>query len=50
MDINKARMRAEREIKEEDFEAAVKDCKIKLRTKKSFFDKVFPWKISITRK
>ncbi len=50
MDISKVKKQAQIEIYEEDFAEAVEDYKIKIRTRKSFFDKIFPWKILIVRK
>lgn len=50
MDIDKVKKQAEAEINDEDFKEAVEDCKVKLRTKTSFLDTVWPWKISITKK
>lgn len=50
MDIEKIKKQAQIEIYEEDFAEAVRDYKVKIRTRKSLFDKIFPWKILIIRK
>jgi hypothetical protein len=44
-----ARAQAQKGIEAEAFRAAVEWEKIKIRTKKSFFKKIFPWKITIQR-
>lgn len=48
-DLEKVKKQAENEIEDEDFLEAVKEHKVKLRTKKSLFDFI-PFKISITRR
>lgn len=50
MDLNKVREQAKKELEEERFRKAVEDYKVKLKTKKSFLDKLFPYKILIVRK
>lgn len=39
---------AKAEIKQENFDARVEEEKIKLRTKKTVWEKVFPWNINLT--
>jgi len=50
MDIEKVKAEARKEIDEEDFRAAVDKCKAQMRAKRTFWDKIFPYKIIITRK
>lgn len=41
---------AEKELADEEFRKAVEDHKTYLRTKKPFYHKIFPWKITVTRR
>lgn len=50
MNVDKIKEQAEKEIEFEDFRKAVNKYKEKLRFKKTFFDKIFPYKITIIRK
>lgn len=50
MDLKEIKAQALKEIKEDQFKAAVEKEKQRLLTKKSFWDKVWPWKIIILRK
>lgn len=50
MDIKEVQSQAEKEIKEEAFKKAVAEEKERLRHKKKFWDRVFPWTVKITRK
>lgn len=50
MDIEKVKQQAMFEIKEEDFRKEVEKVKQKIRSKCSFWDKVFPYKVLIIKK
>jgi hypothetical protein len=50
MDMEKIKQQAITEIEEEDFRAAVEKYKLKLRTKRSIWDRVFPYKIIFIKK
>lgn len=50
LDTKEAISQAKKEIEEEDFRDAVEKQKYQLRHKKSFLEKVFPWKIVITKR
>lgn len=39
---------AKAEIKQENFDARVEEEKIKLRTKKTWMERIFPWNINLT--
>lgn len=41
---------AKKEIAEEDLRRAIESMKVKLRTKKSIWDFIWPWKIVVVRK
>lgn len=45
-----ARERAEKELQDEQFDRAVEDEKRKLRQRKPLLHRLFPWKISVTRR
>jgi hypothetical protein len=48
--VEAIKAKALQEIDEEDFREAVRQYKVKLRTKKSLWDRIFPWKLVIIRK
>jgi len=50
MDIEKIKAEARKEIKEEDFRKAVDEYKAKLRSRKTIWDKIFPYKLMIVKK
>lgn len=50
MDIEEVKKQAEEELQEDLFREAVEKYKIKLRTKRSFIDRLIPFKILIIRK
>lgn len=50
MDIEEVKRRALQRLKEEQFEQAVKEEIIRLKTKKSLWDKIFPYRIKLERK
>lgn len=50
MDLKTIRAQAEKEIAEEKFKAAVAAEKARLLTKKSVWERLFPFKITITRR
>ena len=50
MNIEKIKQTARDELKEEQFREAVEKYKTKLKSKKSFLDKLIPFKIIIIRK
>lgn len=41
----KIKLQAQKEVEREDFEARVRLEKIKIRQRKSLWDRIFPWKI-----
>lgn len=49
-ELAEIKLQAERELKEELFREAVEKYKTKLREKRSFWDRIFPWKIIVIRK
>jgi predicted transcriptional regulator YdeE len=50
MNLEQVKVEAMREIEIEDFRQAVAEYKKKLREKRSFWDRIFSWKILIVRK
>jgi hypothetical protein len=50
MDINAVKVQAEKELAEERFKEAVKAKKVEILQKKTFWELVFPFKITITRR
>lgn len=50
MDMDKVKSEAIRELDEEELREAIDNYKTNLRTGKRFFAKIWPWKISITRR
>lgn len=50
MDIALVRQKAEQEIAEEEFRSAVDKYKAKLKLKRSWLDKVFPYKVMVIKK
>jgi hypothetical protein len=50
MDIEQIKKQARKEIAEEDFRKAVDEYKVKLRNRRSIWDKIIPYKIIIVRK
>lgn len=50
LNIEEIRKSAENELYNEMFRQAVDEYKIKLKTKKSFWDKIFPYKIMVIKK
>lgn len=50
MNLEEVKAQAEKEFQEEIFRVEVEKYKEKLRHYKSFWDKVWPWKILIIRK
>jgi hypothetical protein len=50
MDIEQIKKQARKEIAEEDFRKAVDEYKEKLRSRRSVWDRIMPFKIIILRK
>ena len=50
MNLEEIKKQARKEIEEDDYRQAVDKYKEKLRDKRKFWNKVFPWKIIIIRK
>lgn len=50
MHITEILEQAKKEIYEEDFKRAVEKMKIKIRTKKTLLDRIFPYKIVLVKK
>jgi hypothetical protein len=50
LNIDEIKLRAKKEIEEEDFRAEVEKYKEKLRQKKSIWDVLMPYKIIVIRK
>jgi ribosomal protein L16/L10AE len=50
VDVLEVKRRAEAELEQEQFRAAVDAMKERLKTERSLWDRIFPWRITITRK
>lgn len=50
MDLEKVKNQAQKEIDEERFREEVEKYKEKLKTKRSFWDRLFPYKIIFIKK
>lgn len=50
MDIAEIKKRAIKELEDERFRKAVENYKEKLKNKKNIWDRLFPYKITITKK
>ena len=50
MDIEKCKQQALREIQEEEFRVEVDKYKSEFKNRKSFLDKIFPYKLIIIKK
>lgn len=50
MNLDDVKKQAQKELDEEYFKEAVEKYKIKLKTKRSIWDKVFPYKIMLIKK
>lgn len=50
MDLELIKQQAKIEVEHELFREAVEAYKIKLKTKRSLWEKVFPWKIIIVKR
>ena len=50
MDLEKIKIQAKSELKEEQFREAVEKYKHKLKKKKNFWDSVFPYKLILIKK
>lgn len=50
MKVDEIKEQALREIAEEDHRKRIDECKARLRSKRSFWERVFPFTITITRR
>jgi hypothetical protein len=50
MEISEIKEQALKEIAEEDFRKAVEQMKLKIRNKKSLWDRIFPYKVIFVKK